>query len=472
MRRTAADPLAEQLRRWRADRMAFREALSMPDGRRFGDVMAPFQRRAFEALDSGQYHNLFEERPRGASKTTDLAAEATCELFLGPPGGRLYAAAVDRDQAALLHEAAVGWIRRTPLLAGAVEIERWRIIVPATDTVLMVLAADAPSSWGLAPTWICCDELAQWPEREGEEMWLSLFTASGKRRARVVVASTPGWDRSSLCWRVREIALREPSWYVDELHEPAPWVPEDWLEEQRRSLPPQVFERLHLGPWTDAGGAFLTAAEVDAIFAPELPSGPGPAAVGVDLGVARDAAVVALVRRLAGGLIVVEALQTWEPRGSARVELQDVEQAVAALGRRVSAPVILDPWQAVLLGQRLKAQGAQVVEFPFTSENRRRLFSVLLDLVRSNRLRCRPHEALRRELVALEVQETTAGWRVDHRPGRHDDHVIAVGLAAQRIAERPAAGSWAAMADLNADLEAPARWGADAVVGRPRPRWN
>jgi hypothetical protein len=36
--------------------------------------------------------------------------------------------------------------------------------------------------------------------------------------------------------------------------------------------------------------------------------------------------------------------------------------------------------------------------------------------------------------LGLEVQETAAGWRVDHRPGRHDDHVIAVGLGVQGIA--------------------------------------
>lgn len=113
------------------------------------------------------------------------------------------------------------------------------------------------------------------------------------------------------------------------------------------------------------------------------------------------------------------------------------------MARHFGAPVILDPWQGVLMGQRLAARRARVEEYPFTNENRRQLFGVLLDLIRTGRIRCRPHEALRRELLSLETTETAAGWRVDHRVGRHDDHVIAVGLGcsavtAEETHQRPA----------------------------------
>jgi len=91
----------------------------------------------------------------------------------------------------------------------------------------------------------------------------------------------------------------------------------------------------------------------------------------------------------------------------------------------------------VLMAQRLRGRGVEVVEYPFTGESRRKLFGTLLDLIRTGRLRCRPHEELRRELLGLEVQETMAGWRVDHRVGRHDDHVVAVALAAQHVMAVP-----------------------------------
>jgi hypothetical protein len=418
--------------------MAFREDLVLPDGSRFGEAMAEFQRRDFQALERHRF--AYIERPRGASKTTDLAAEAVVELFLGPPGGRLYAAAVDRDQAALLHEAAAGWIRRTPVLAQSVVVERWRLIVPATDTVLVVLAADAPSAWGLSPTWVCVDELAQWPEGTGEELWHALYTATGKRRARLVCITTPGWDKTGLCWRVRELARTSPQWYFSTLTVPAPWVDPAWLAEQQASLPPHVFERLHLGRWTDAGGAFLTSTEVDAIFdSALLPAArrmtDAPHALGLDVGLTRDRTVVAVAHRdPAIGCVVIDTLRTWAGQPGAPVALPDVEAEVARLSRAFGAPVFLDPYQAMLLGQRLRAAGVEVREYPFTGESRRRLFATLLQLIRDGRLRSFPHEDLRKELLSLEVTETAAGWRVDHRPGRFDDHVVAVALAAQHLA--------------------------------------
>jgi hypothetical protein len=139
----------------------------------------------------------------------------------------------------------------------------------------------------------------------------------------------------------------------------------------------------------------------------------------------------------AGG-VVVETLLSWTTRGSERVDLREVEDEVGRLARALGAPVILDPWQGVLMAQRLRAVGVDVVEYAFTGDGRRRLFGALLDLIRTGGLRSRPHDELRRELLGLEVQETAAGWRVDHRVGRHDDHVVAVALALAGLMGAPA----------------------------------
>ena len=104
------------------------------------------------------------------------------------------------------------------------------------------------------------------------------------------------------------------------------------------------------------------------------------------------------------------------------------------MAKKFDAPVTLDPWQAILMAQRLRARGVRVEEYNFSSDNRKRLFSILLDLIRNGKLKARPHDELKRELLGLEVQETVSGWRVDHRSRGHDDHVIAVGLAVQAIA--------------------------------------
>ena len=429
--------------------MRFREKLVLLDGRTFGEAMATFQREDFAALDSGAFRHAYLERPRGHSKTTDVAAEAVVELFLGPPGGRLYAAAVDRDQAALLHESAVGLIRRTPRLSEAIRIERWRIILPARDSMLTVLSADAPSAYGLQPTWIACDELAQWPDDRGEELWNALWTATGKRSARMIVITTAGWDQTSLCWRVREMAQREPDWYFSSRGQCAPWIDPNWLEQQRRTLPPHVFARLHESRWVEGAGAFLTAAEVASIFDASLrpmlsrPPGATLCVIGVDLGLTHDRAVATVAFKDAHKALVVAYIRSWEGRRSEPVSLASVEEEVLRLAREFQAEVIVDPYQAALMAERLRAKGVRVTEYAFTAESRRKLFGVLLQVVKDGLLRSFPHEELRRELLSLEVTESSAGWRVDHRPGRHDDHVVSLALAVHGlVAARPEPRIW------------------------------
>jgi hypothetical protein len=422
------------LARWRADRMLFRrEAILLEDGTPFGERMDPWQREDFAALDGGKYRHAYLERPRGHSKTADLGTEAVTELVLGPRDQRLYCCAADEDQARLLFDDVAGKFARNPLLQPLVDIQRRAIHMRATSSRLTLLNADIASSWGLRPDWIACDEIVEWGKRG---LWDSLWSATGKRpRCRVLCISTAGWDKASLGWEVREIARAEADWYFSARGQCASWVRPDWLAQQKRTLPAHTYARLHEARWVDGVGAYLTAEEVDAIFTTAAPtSDGGPVAIGLDLGLTRDRSVAAVVRAAPDGLVHVEHLVTWAGAPGRKVELTDVEEEVLALARRFHAPIHYDPYQGALLAQRLEHQGVRMLEYPFTSGSRRQLFATLLDLVRGRRLRARPHEELRRELLGLEVQETAAGWRVDHRPGQHDDHVVAAALAAQAVA--------------------------------------
>lgn len=424
------------------DRMAFRrEYILLPDGTPFGQRMDDWQEEDFRALDSDQHRHSYLERPRGHSKTFDMGAEAATEMVLGPPRQNLYGLAADEEQGELLFADVVGIFQRHPALRGLVKATAKTTTVKATGTCFHLLNSNAPTIYGLRPDWIGVDELV---EHRRPDAWLALWTASGKRPGcKVRVITTAGWDPSHFARGVRENAEREPSWYFSARGQCASWISHAWLEEQRRTLPAHVFARLHESRWVDGVGAFLTAAEVDSVFA-AMPAAPaGARALGLDLGLTRDKTVVAEVARdAATGLVCVEALVTWDPKGRGKVELPEVEEDVVALAQRFRCGVWLDPWQGVLLGQRLQQRGVQVVEFPFTGDNRRKLFITLLDLVRANRLRARPHDELRRELLSLETTETAAGWRVDHKPGRFDDHVVAVGLAVQGLPAWTGGSAW------------------------------
>ena len=429
--RKPSTDLHAQLTRWKNDRMAFRrEAIILEDGRPFGEIIEPWQVVDFIGVDT--HRNSYLERPRGHSKTGDTGTDIVTDLMLGPTGQRNIASAVDRDQSALLLEDVIKKFQRNKMLRPLVKTTRVSITVKATDSQLRVMASDAPSAMGLRFRRAYIDELS---EQSNREMWDALWTATGKYAdCGVRVISTAGWDRTSIAWQVRELARTEPDWYFSNRGQCASWVRPEWLEQQRNSLPPHVFSRLHECRWVDGVGAFLTAAEVDAMFVPAPALLDGPVAIGLDIGLTRDRTVVAVVREVKG-LIVVQHLVTWAGAPGRKVDLEEVAAEVAALARQHQATVFYDPFQGVHMAQQLSRAGVHMVEHPFTGESRKRLFTVLLDLIRNGRLRSQPHEELRRELLSLEVQQTASGgWRVDHKTGRHDDHVVAVALAAQALA--------------------------------------
>jgi len=256
---------AALLAEWQRDRMTFRrDVVTLPeDGRPLGEIMAPFQVEDFTGLD--QHRHAFLERPRGHSKTFDAAVEVATELMVGRPGSQAYAIAADEDQARLLLTDVQGIFRRSPLLAPLMKPTKLGLEVKATGSKLTVLPSNAPSAYGLRPDLIIADEVAEWRDRA---MWDALYTASGKRpRCRIIVIGTAGFDKTGIAWEIREIAQREADWFFSSREQCAPWIDPLWLAAQERTLPAHVFARLHLNRWVDGQGAFLSAEEVNDVFA-------------------------------------------------------------------------------------------------------------------------------------------------------------------------------------------------------------
>jgi len=133
------------------ERMEFREDLLLEGDKRLGDVMDPWQREDFEALDDPAHRHGYLERPRGHDKTGAAGTEVVVESFLGGPEQVLLCFAVDEDQAGILFGDVVGKIRRRPDLNAKVIIGKREITVKATRTVLRVMSSDAPSAYGLRP---------------------------------------------------------------------------------------------------------------------------------------------------------------------------------------------------------------------------------------------------------------------------------------------------------------------------------
>ena len=133
-----------------SDPLALWGGLRLADGRMLGEAAEPFQKddaAAILADDGPRLHYL--TRPRGGSKTTDLAAAAIAALLEQlPAGGRAYAFAVDADQAGLLLDAVAGFAARTDGLAGALTVENYKATVNHSGAALRIMSADGASAFG------------------------------------------------------------------------------------------------------------------------------------------------------------------------------------------------------------------------------------------------------------------------------------------------------------------------------------
>ena len=438
--------------------------LRMPDENLWGDVAHSFQwEDARAVLDSDGPPFQFLTRARGGSKTTDLAAVAIALLLTAAPRSRFYWLAADQDQGKLAIDVVAGFVGRTPYLGG-LDVQSRRVVNTETGSDLAVLAADAASVWGLNPNAVFVDEIAQWGTTPApRRLWEGVSSAVAKRSdARLVVLTTAG-DPAHWSYKILQHALEDPLWRVNEVPGPPPWMDQARIDEQERRLPSSSFQRLFQNEWT-ADEDRLT--NLDDLAACVVLDGPLPAqprtryVIGVDVGLKRDRTVACVCHAerpdgrplsasgdpmtmdtdpLRGIRIVLDRIQVWAGSADKPVQLSEVEgwlnQAVDTYNH---ARIVIDPWQAVGMAQRLRGRGVAVQEFNFTSASVGRLASALHQLLRNRALALPNDEALLDELANVRLRETTPGvYRLDHDPDQHDDRAIALGLAANQLLSRP-----------------------------------
>ena len=220
-------------------------SLRLEDGRAWGDAAASWQRADAEAIITNTGARLhFLTRPRGASKTSDLAAVAICTLVTQlPTRSRSYAAAADQDQAGLLLDAIAGFISRTPGLAGSLRVDASRVTAIRTGATLETLASDEASSWGLRPHLLIADEFASWRTTGStRRFWSSLFSSLPKTpNSRLVILTTAGEPSHPAHALLERARLTSDRWRVSEVPGPCPWIAAADLEEQRAELPEWEF---------------------------------------------------------------------------------------------------------------------------------------------------------------------------------------------------------------------------------------
>lgn len=258
-----------QLRKWQEDILRRIYGTLASDGRR-------------------QYRTCYIEIPRKNGKT-ELGAAIALYMLIGDGevGAEVYSAAVDREQASRVFQAAEQMVRNDPELSSILEIvpSQRRIVHVETGSFYRAIPADAPSAHGYNASAIIYDELHAAPNRD---LWDVLTTSMGARRQPLtLVTTTAGYDRQSICWELHEYSTRVLGGMVEDptflpilygAPDDADWLDERvWraanpalgdfrsLEEMRvfarqaKEVPARqnTFRRLYLCQWTESETRWL-----------------------------------------------------------------------------------------------------------------------------------------------------------------------------------------------------------------------
>lgn len=437
-------------------------ALVIESGDRWGDVAADFQKDDAEAVHSPDGPNLhFITRPRGGSKSTDIAAIALSWLVMdAPPMANGHIVASNSEQAAIVIDAAAGLVARTPELQGILVIENERIRGPNGSWV-RVLPQSASGSWGLRDAHLLiCDEFCQWDETRGaKRVWTAIRSTVQKvPGCRLVVLSSAG-EPSHWSAPIFEQAKTDPLWRVSEAPGPVPWQRPEDIEGLRRALSPSEFDRLVLNKWAESEDRAISEEDLDRALQPAWRSGTAPAGLTgggwrirepqpgeryiltVDVGIKNDATVLCLShkeRMVLGDSrsphrVVIDHLDRWQGSKRHHVQIEKVIDRIKELHLEYNkAKVHADPYQFVGGIQELQKSGVRSEEFTFGTVSVGRLATALVQAFHNSQIHIPDSDDLKTELLTVRLRESSPGvTRLSHDRDKHDDQAVAIGMATE-----------------------------------------
>lgn len=393
----------------------------------FGHCMDPWQREDFKAMDGGikrlagveddkeAKRRFYFERSRGHSKTTDIASASLWPIIFAPRNLYGIVAAGDGDQAGLLLEAIEILLKLNPWLQKVVKLRSSKLVNLKTGSELEVVTSDAYSAYGKRPDLLICDELTHWKD---QAFWTALFSSVAKRNRCVVIVISNAGIMSSWQWPLYKKLRIDPAWHFRS----RPGVVASWLTaadiaEQRRILTPSEAERLWGNKWTSGRGDAIPEGQIISAVNMELSplSAPEPGwaySIGLDLGIAKDTAGLALTgRHLKSGKYKLCRLKSWTPTKEKNVQIAEVEAEIVKWHQAFHfTRGYADPWQGMYLIQRLQAKRIPIEPLYFSNG------TLMDDLTRNTRsqfldgnIEVYNHAELIDELKATNIIESVIG---------------------------------------------------------------
>jgi len=158
--------------------------------------------------DSGyrRFKVIYNTVARKNGKTTMIAPPGLYLMMAdGEPGAEIYSAAVDRDQAREIFDAAKAMVEMGEL-SRAIKTFSRNMCVESTRSKFEPLSADEKKQHGKNIHAALCDELHVWPKAS---LWSVLRTGMGSRRQPIQWAiTTAGSDQNTICYEIHDYAQR------------------------------------------------------------------------------------------------------------------------------------------------------------------------------------------------------------------------------------------------------------------------
>ncbi len=420
----------------------------------------------FDAKGKLAYTSYIYSEPKKSGKTAVSAGVATWWAYTQEAPNQIFIVANDLDQAqSVTFQTICGLITRNPLLATRAKIFKSEIRLD-NGTVIKAIANDYAGAAGSRHGLVVHDEIWGSTSEASQRLFDELTPVPTRRNSIRFISTYAGYvGESELLWRLYLEGVgpeEHPDGKGTRVHPDLPiyvnresrmftywshiprmeWQTPEYYAEQRRTLRPAQFLRLHENRWTSSETRFITEemyeACLDREHRPILPNHPTQLYVGVDIGIKHDSsAVVAVMQEQ--GKPAVALHRIWKPTSEETVRLEDVVEYLLELKRlyRVKT-IVADPNQMLGVIQRLKEKNLPIQEYPQTTANLTQAGQALFDLVRDKNLRLYPNAELREHLVNAVVVESPRGWRLaKDKAAKKIDAAVALAMALVALQERP-----------------------------------
>lgn len=449
-----------------------------------------------------RYRRAHIEVPKKNGKSA-LASMLSLYLLIadGEPGAVVGTAAVDREQAGIVFDAAAAMVRSSPELAGAVDVidSRKTVVHPASGSKYFALSADVGSKEGLNLSALILDELHRW---RGDMFSTLTYAGAARRQPMFVSITTAGiYDIGAVGWQQHEYARQVLDGTIDDLgffayvaaaDPAADWTdPRVWasanpsigvtvtleeLSEQCSAAQHSVglenaFRRYRLNQWTQSTERWLPLSTYDASTGHAIDESAYVGKAfhgGIDLGSVSDLSVVAYLFGCPHDPQAVDVIlrvflplaalrdgrnallyRQWERAGWLTVTPGTVTdetvivQTIDTDARRFGChSIAIDRlFQAMRLSQDLTARGLEVFPCGMGTLSLSPLVNELEKLILSKTFHHGGHPILRSAIDAVEMEVDSAGNRKPSRADRSKkiDPLIAVLLGLDRRLRAPAA---------------------------------